>query len=119
NTNNHSLDYASDPNVTVIGHNPTAFIGPTGKIMNFSGGTPSENWPNGSNETVWDYGSTRAKLVSTSSCTEYFVDYQIPISLLDASALGGPAVTRDTPLSMLFCTANSLNNPFQKDCAIN
>ncbi|HEX8821709.1 MAG TPA: hypothetical protein VF794_17425, partial [Archangium sp.] len=27
--------------------------------------------------------------------------------------------TRSTPLSMLFCTANSLNNPFQKDCALN
>jgi hypothetical protein len=44
---------------------------------------------------------------------------------LDASSTGpnntldGPKITRDTPISMLFCTANSLNNPFQKDCSLN
>ncbi|WP_417657826.1 InlB B-repeat-containing protein, partial [Pseudidiomarina aestuarii] len=117
--NNHSLDYVSDPNVVQLAHNPTAFVGPTGKILNFNGtNTPSESWPNGSGETEWDYGSTRAKLVSTSSCNEYFVDYQIPVAMLDASAEGGPKITRETPIAMLFCTANSLNNPFQKDCAI-
>ena len=35
------------------------------------------------------------------------------------NAQGGPKITRSTPISMLFCTANSLNNPFQKDCALN
>ncbi len=35
NTASQSLDYLSDPNVHALGHNPTAFIGPTGKIMNF------------------------------------------------------------------------------------
>jgi len=39
--------------------------------------------------------------------------------MLDATGLGGPKITRSTPISMMFCTANSLNNPFQKDCAIN
>ena len=57
--------------------------------------------------------------MTTSPCNEYFIDYQIPVAMLDASSLGGPKITRSTPISMLFCTANSLNNPFQKDCALN
>ncbi|HTF96793.1 MAG TPA: hypothetical protein VL995_11720 [Cellvibrio sp.] len=117
---NHSLDYINDPKVHLLGHNPTGYVGAGGKILNFNNSlTPTENWPNGANETTWDYGSTRARLVSTSSCTEYFIDYQIPIALLDASSLNGPKITRSTPIAMLFCTANSLNNPFQKDCAVN
>ena len=114
-----SLDYTTDPNVFLIDHNPTAFIG-TNKILNFhSSLSPDESWPNGAAETSWNYGTTRSKLISTNSCNEYFIDYQIPVAMLDASGLGGPAITRDTPISMLFCTANSLNNPFQKDCALN
>ncbi len=120
NVNSHSIDYITDPNIHQLGHNPTAFIGPTSKILNFRNAlNPTETWPNGSAETVWDYGTTRATLVSKNSCTEYFIDYQIPVAMLDASALGGPKISRDTPISMLFCTANSLNNPFQKDCALN
>lgn len=120
NTPSQSLDYISDANVHALGHNPTAFIGPTGKVMNFHNGlSPNETWANGSAETVWNYGTTRARTVTQNSCTEYFIDYQIPIALLDASAISGPKITRTTPISMLFCTANSLNNPFQKDCAIN
>lgn len=115
----HSLDYETDPAVHLLGHNPTAFVGPTGKLMNFQGSlTPTESWPNGAAETQWDYGTTRARLVSKNSCTEYFVDYQIPIAMLDASGIGGPRITRATPIAMMFCTANSLNNPLQKDCAI-
>ncbi|MDO8342678.1 MAG: isopeptide-forming domain-containing fimbrial protein [Cellvibrio sp.] len=120
NSPSHSLDYVGDPNVHLLGHNPTAFIGSTGKVLNFASSlTPTESWPNGAGETVWDYGNTRARLISTNSCTEYFIDYQIPIALLDASGISGPKITRSTPISMLFCTANSLNNPFQKDCSIN
>lgn len=114
-----SVDYLTDPNIHLLGHNPTAFTeGNT--ILNFHDSlTPNTSWPNGANETVWDYGTTRAKRVFTNSCNEYFVDYQIPVAMLDASGLGGPKLTRTTPISMLFCTANSLNNPFQKDCALN
>jgi uncharacterized repeat protein (TIGR01451 family) len=120
NSASHSLDYLTDPNIHLLGHNPTGFVGPTGKIMNFhSSSSPDEIWANGSSETVWDYGTTRARTVTQNSCTEYFIDYQIPIALLDATGVGGPKITRTTPISMLFCTANSLNNPFQKDCAIN
>ncbi|MDP9225255.1 MAG: DUF11 domain-containing protein, partial [Actinomycetota bacterium] len=117
-----SLDYLGDPtNVKLLGHNPTAFVDPgTSRILNFQDTvTPSPNWPNGAAETRWDYGTTRAKVVTTSPCNEYFIDYQIPVPMLDASSLGGPKITRSTPISMLFCTANSLNNPFQKDCALN
>ena len=115
-----SIDYTVDPNIHQIGHNPTAFVGPFDKILNFHEGlSPDETWANGAAETVWDYGTTRAKLVSTSSCNEYFIDYQIPVKLLDATGIGGPKMTRGKPFSMLFCTSNSLNNPFQKDCALN
>jgi uncharacterized repeat protein (TIGR01451 family) len=119
NTNNQSIDY-TQPGVTLLAHNPTAFIGPTNKLMNFHGTlNPNESWPNGSSETNWDYGTTRAKTITTSPCGEYFIDYQIPVAMLDATGNGGPRITRDTPISMLFCTANSLSNPFQKDCAVN
>ena len=119
NRDSNSLDYEADPNIHLLGHNPTAFIGDNNKILNFNNNlSPSENWPNGANETKWDYGTSRATLVSNNSCNEYFIDYQIPVAMLDATAKGGPKITRDTPLSMLFCTANSLNNPLQKDCAL-
>lgn len=120
-----SLDYLGDPdNVKLLAHNPTAFVDPgTSRLLNFSvrnvQNEAQPSWPNGSAETVWDYGTTRAKRVSSSSCNEYFIDYQIPVQMLDASSQSGPKITRSTPISMVFCTANSLNNPFQKDCAIN
>jgi len=121
----HSLDYENDPNIHLLGHNPTAFIGSNSKILNFADNlNPTENWPKGAAETSWDYGTTRAKLVSQNSCNEYFIDYQIPVKMLDASAKvdsagnPGPSITRDTPISMMFCSANSLNNPLQKDCAV-
>lgn len=122
-----SIDYLTDPNIKLIAHNPTGFTSTSGStLLNFQGAlNPTTTWPAGSSSTSWDYGTSRAKLVYTNACTEYFVDYQIPIRMLDASssgpnvALNGPKITRDTPISMLFCTANSLNNPFQKDCALN
>ncbi len=120
-----SMDYLNNPAVKLIVHNPTALVDATsGKILNYQGtNTPSTTWTSGT--TRWDYGTTRSQLVSSSPCNEYFVDYQIPVRMLDASstgpntALNGPKITRNTPISMLFCTANSLNNPFQKDCALN
>lgn len=124
-----SLDYEADPdNIKLIAHNPTAFTSGS-QILNFHedfpDNPPDTIWPAGNDSNAWDYGTSRSKLVYTNSCTEYFVDYQIPVRMLDASssgpnsALNGPRITRDTPISMLFCTANSLNDPFQKDCALN
>lgn len=123
-----SIDYLNDPNIKLIAHNPTAFTTPGGGIYNYQNtNTPVATWPAGSTAagTTYDYGTSRSRVVSSSPCNEYFVDYQIPIRMLDASATGlnpalnGPKITRSTPISMLFCTANSLNNPFQKDCALN
>ncbi len=116
-----SINYLTDPdNIKLLGNVPAAFVDEgTGRLLNFqNSSTPIPDWTNGSAETVWDYGTTRALRVSERPCTEYFIDYQIPVALLDATAHGGPKVDRSTPLSMLFCTANSLNNPFQKDCAL-
>ncbi len=119
-----SIDYLTDPSIKLIAHNPTAFTS-GGQILNFHDSVaPDTTWPAGSSADTWDYGTSRAKLVSTNACNEYFVDYQIPVRMLDASSTGpnptlnGPKITRDTPISMLFCTANSLNNPFQKDCTL-
>ncbi|MDY7077535.1 MAG: pre-peptidase C-terminal domain-containing protein [Chloroflexota bacterium] len=122
--NSQSLDYYEDPNIYDLAHNPTGFVDEsTDKILNFHTAlSPDINWPNGSNETFWDYGTSRSiqvtkQNVDGATCDEYFVDYQIPLGLLDASAVGGPKVDQNTAFSMFFCTANSLNNPFQKDCA--
>ncbi|HEX8823745.1 MAG TPA: hypothetical protein VF794_27735, partial [Archangium sp.] len=112
-----SINYLDEPaNIKLLGTQPTAFVeeGPEQRLLNFHNNlSPTRDWLNGSAETVWDYGTTRARLVSHRPCTEYFIDYQIPVAMLDATAHGGPKVNRSTPISMLFCTANSLNNPFQ------
>ncbi|TAA74825.1 MAG: conserved repeat domain-containing protein, partial [Candidatus Electronema aureum] len=115
-----SISYVDDPNIFLLGHNPAAVADPSGVLLNYhNSNAPDTSWPNGAAEVFYDFGTTRAIKVSANSCTEYFVDYQIPIKMLDASAHGGPTITRNTPISMLFCTANSLNNPLQKDCALN
>ena len=120
NTPSQSIDYLNDPNVYALDHNPTAFVDQaTGRLLNFQSTlNPTPNWPNGSHETVWDYGTTRSINISNSTCTEYIVDYQIPLAMLDATAVGGPKITANTPISMLFTTANSLQNPLQKDVVL-
>ena len=116
-----SLDYVNDSNIHLLKHNPAAFVdGPSGtdRLLNFHNAlSPDASWPNGSSETTWDYGTTRASLLP-SSCGEYFIDYQIPLSMLDASAVGGPTITPNTPMSLFFATANSLQNPIQKDAVV-
>jgi uncharacterized repeat protein (TIGR01451 family)/fimbrial isopeptide formation D2 family protein len=115
----NSIDYVGDPtNIHSLFTNPTAFASSNGgSLMQFNGsGIPTTiQWPNGASETIWDYGTTRSINISTGSCNEYFVDYQIPLSMLNAAAAGGPTMTVNTPFQFLFATANSLNNPFQKD----
>jgi uncharacterized repeat protein (TIGR01451 family) len=114
----NSIDYNNDPNIHSLRTNPTAFATTaTGQILQFDGtGTPSTiQWPNGASETTWDYGTTRAINISTGACNEYFVDYEIPVTMLNAAIAGGPTFGPNTPFQFLFATANSLNNPFQKD----
>ncbi|MGA7614600.1 MAG: hypothetical protein WBX15_05400, partial [Thermoanaerobaculia bacterium] len=115
-----SIDYYGDPDIHQLFHNPTAFVDKaTSEILNFQNSvTPVASWPNGSAETVWDYGTTRATKIPA-GCTEFFIDYQIPLAMLDATAVGGPKLTENTPFSFIFATANSLQNPFQKDVVVN
>jgi uncharacterized repeat protein (TIGR01451 family) len=119
NTLSQSIDYEVDPNIHLLAHNPTAFVDQgTNRILNFrSNLDPTPNWPNGSAETEWDYGTSRVIDTTTPTCSEYNVDYQIPLAMLDASSVGGPALTADTPFCMTFVTANSNIDPLQKDVA--
>jgi len=114
NTESQSIDWET-AGIYRLYHNPTAYVdSKTSMILNFQSSlSPIASWPNGKIETSWDYGSTRAVLLD--ACGEYFIDYQIPLDMFDASNVGGPKLGITTPFSMLFSTANSLNNPLQKD----
>ena len=108
-----SLDYNYNPFfVTRLARQNAAVYDPNNnQLVNFNNNPDSSVWPGGSAATVWDYGSTRSTNVSNANCTEYYIDYQFPITLLNASALGGDVMTENTPFQMAFATANSLNNP--------
>jgi uncharacterized repeat protein (TIGR01451 family) len=69
-----------------------------------------QNW----NLTTKDFGTSR---VSEDGEGGYFIDFQIPISALDASAYNGPVFTSTTVFTAVFTTANSNSDPFQKDYA--
>jgi len=119
NQSSNSIDYiGSAATIHSLFTNPTSFVNnATNQIFQFDGSaTPSVvQWPNGASETSWDYGTTRSINISTASCEEYFVDYEIPLAMLNAAAFGGPTLDANRPFQFLFTTANSLNNPFQKD----
>lgn len=119
-TRSQSIDFNNESDIHLLFDNPTAFVDRgTGIILNFRNSLdPTVNWPNGSAETVWDYGSSRSSDISNPTCSEYNIDYQIPLAMLDASSVGGPTVTADTPMCFTFVTANSNVNPLQKDVGI-
>jgi uncharacterized repeat protein (TIGR01451 family) len=124
-TKTNSIDYESDPSIHLLHHNPTAFVqGHSGSTSNQllqfdgTGNVAAVQWPNGSSETTWDYGTTRAIDLTSASCREFYVDYQIPLAMLDASSVGGPTLADNQPFAFIFATANSLNNPFQKDVVL-
>ena len=119
-TETNSIDYVTPgTNIYSLYMNATGFVeNSTGQILQFNGsGVKSVvQWPNGSSETRWDYGTTRSINVTSGSCEEYYVDYQIPLAMLNSSGYpGGTQFTENTAFQFLFATANSLNNPFQKD----
>jgi len=123
NTPGQSIDFTNPLIYPIyrIAHNPTAFVDKTTNIiLNFRNSlSPSTSWPNGSAETVWDYGASRVTNISTVNplCNEYQLDFQVPLAMLDATSVGGPQFTVDTPFCMAFVTANSNINPLQKDVA--
>lgn len=117
-TQDNGLDYTdAGSGIFLVNQFPTAFVNVNGgTTMNFhNSNSPDTTWANGNSESQWDYGMTRCTDGSTPGCTEYIADYQIPLAMLDATGVGGPAVTENTSMSFLFATANSLQNPFQKD----
>ncbi|MFZ2492275.1 MAG: hypothetical protein WA208_12405, partial [Thermoanaerobaculia bacterium] len=122
----NSIDFENDPNIHQLFYNPTGFVQGTSlstnnQILQFdgTGAVSTVQWPNGASETYWDYGTTRAINITNATCVEYFVDYQIPVAMLNATAEGGPVFTGNTPFAFVFATANSLNDPFQKDVVLN
>jgi len=121
NISSNSIDYVATPGIFSLRTNPTAFANAVnGPLLQFngSGALSTTQWPNGASETVWDYGTTRSINISNGSCSEYYVDYEIPLAMLNATSVGGPSLTKYTPFQFLFTTANSLNNPFQKDVVL-
>ncbi len=81
---------------------------------NGSGQPVANNWA--TTTTVLDFGRTRV-IDETATGGDYLLDFQVPISLLDASAYNGPALANNTIMSAAFTTSNSLSDPFQKDFA--
>ncbi len=118
-----------DPNIHLLADNPTAFMynspgagdpypGYQDYILNFQNSyTPTPKWGNGTSEVIWDYGTTRVQDISTPTCIEYIIDFQIPMAMLDATSVGGPRLSEYTPMCLAFVTANSNVNPLQKDFA--
>ncbi|MEW6161256.1 MAG: DUF11 domain-containing protein, partial [Verrucomicrobiota bacterium] len=87
-----------------------------------SNGEPgsSGDWDNNPDAFIWDFGRTRVIQIDTtkpagSQNSEYYLDLQIPLSALDASAIGGPVMTPLTPFTMTATTSNSNTDPTQKD----
>ena len=116
-----SLDYVNDPAIHLLNHNPAAFVdGPSGtdRLLNFhSALTPNATWANGSGETEWDYGTTRATLRNT-GCGEYFIDYQIPLAMLDATGRRRTAGDADDADVALLRDGEQPQNPIQKDAVV-
>lgn len=85
-----------------------------GELEQFDGNGNLVATPWQGNPTTFDFGTTRTVQLPDG---QYFIDFQVPISLLDASAYNGPVFTPTTVFTAAFTTANSNTNPFQKDYA--
>lgn len=80
----------------------------------------SAYWDSDPDPYVWDFGRTRVVQIDRtknpgSQKSEYFIDIQIPLDVLDATALGGPKLTSKSPISFAATTSNSNTDPTQKD----
>ncbi|MGC8743168.1 MAG: hypothetical protein ACP5T0_04745 [Verrucomicrobiia bacterium] len=80
----------------------------------------SAYWDSDPDPYVWDFGRTRVVQIDRtknpgSQNSEYFIDIQIPIDVLDATALGGPKLTSKSIFSFAATTSNSNTDPTQKD----
>ena len=80
----------------------------------------SANWDSDPDPYVWDFGRTRVVQIDRtkkpgSQNSEYFLDIQIPLDVLDATALGGPKLTSKSVFSFAATTSTSNTDPTQKD----
>lgn len=85
----------------------------------FVDGEPGNNasdWDNDGSPGGPDYDFSRSRVVDVNGSVTY-LDFQVPLSSLDAAARGGPTFTTSTPFAMGFSTSNSNTDPVQKDLA--
>lgn len=97
-------------------------LNPTNSSGAGSDGEPLEsaNWDKNPDPYVWDFSRTRVvqldrTLAPGSNNSRYYLDLQVPLSALNATALGGPKLTASSAVSLAYATANSNTNPAQKD----
>jgi len=92
-----------------------------GQLQQYDGSgnlVTSNVWPDGRNTLVYDYGTTRVTDL-TATGGNYFLEFQVPLSLLDARAYGGPQVTPSTPMVVGISSGQSPENPVKKDFSWN
>ena len=124
NSGTNSLDYESNANIhrifSVKAAREYTSGGSAGQLQEYDGNAnvvaSGSAWADGRNTIVFDFGMTRG-VDATAGTGGYFVDVQFPFIALDASSDGGPTLSPTDPVSLAFSTANSLQNPFQKDAA--
>lgn len=80
----------------------------------------STMWDLNPDPYIWDFGRSRVVQIDTSlspghNNSEYFLDFQVPISALDASLIGGPALAASSFFTLAATSSNSNSDPTQKD----
>ena len=80
----------------------------------------SADWDVDGDDYVWDFRRTRVVQIDRSrkpgaQNSEYFIDVQVPLSALDASAMGGPALTLRSVFALSATSSDSNTDPTQKD----
>ena len=92
---------------------------PTDSGSQFVDGEPGSNasaWDSDGTPGGVDYDFSRSRVIDVNGSITY-LDFQVPLSSLDAAARGGPTFTTTTPFAMGFSTSNSNTDPVQKDIA--
>jgi len=79
-------------------------------------GEPGSNASEYDSDAGPDYDFLRSRIVDVNGSVTY-LDFQIPISALNAASRGGPTFTASTRFAMGFSTSNSNTDPVQKDFA--
>jgi len=79
-------------------------------------GSNASSWDNDGSPGGPDYDFSRSRVIDVNGSVTY-LDFQVPLSSLDAAARGGPTFTTSTPFAMGFSTSNSNTDPVQKDLA--